>query len=360
MTWTSRVPVTVRRLAVVAAAVPLSAGLATPAVAAPSPAPDWRLVHTAGDASLRGLDAVSRSVAWASGSEGTVLRTTDGGRTWRSVGPRGTAKLQFRDIEAFDADSAVIMAIGATPGAFRFYRTDNGGRSWSLTYRNREPQAFFDCMTFTDNRRGVALSDPVNGKFRILATDDGGRSWRVNATAGMPRALKGEFAFAASGTCIVSEGRHVWFATGGAERARVFRSDDAGRTWKVSNTPIRSGPTAGIYSLAFRDALQGVAVGGDFTKEASAPRAMALTADGGRTWTLVGDAPGEYRSGSSYKPHTRGTALVVGPTGSDITTDGGFHWRKFDSGTFHAVQCAEDGACWASGAKGRIARLVYR
>ncbi len=353
-----------RRTALAATAlIPLALGVASAATAAAASGPSWRLVHSGTEASFRGLDAVSGRVAWASGSHGAVLRTVDGGRSFDRVGPAGTGRLQYRDIEAFDASSAVIMSVGNYPGSFRIYVTDNGGKRWTLAFHNREPQAFYDCMSFFDRQRGLALSDPVNGKFRILATNDGGRSWQVQSRAGMPAALPGEFAFAASGTCLVTKGpRDAWFATGGGRQARVFHSTDGGRTWTAVATPVRSGPTAGIYSLALRDRLHGLAVGGDFLTPDSAPRALALTSDSGRTWTLVGRAaaPGEYRSGSAWIPGTRGTALVVGPTGSDISTDGGFHWRKFDGGSFHAVDCAPDGACWASGELGRIAKLVRR
>ncbi len=362
-TLRSKVSAPRRTTAALAAVLPLSLGLAAlPVSASAAGDPYWRQVHGGTQASLRGLDAVSGQVAWASGSHGTVLRTTTGGRQWDRVGPAHTGRLQYRDLEAFDADTAVIMSIGNFPGSFRFYRTSDGGRSWQLGYQNREPQAFYDCMGFSDRSHGLALSDPVDGKFRILATDDGGRSWQVQPRAGMPPALPGEFAFAASGTCLVTQGTDAWFATGGGDRARVFRSTDGGRTWTAYDTPVRSGPTAGIYSLAFRDRLHGIAVGGDYTMPETAPRALAVTADGGRTWTLVGggNAPGDYRSGAAYRPGTGGTAIVVGPTGSDISYDGGFHWHRFDAGSFNAVDCAADGSCWAAGPEGSVARLDRR
>jgi hypothetical protein len=138
----------------------------------------------------------------------------------------------------------------------------------------------------------------------------------------------------------------------------VYRSTDGGVHWKVSQTPLRRGATAGVFAVAFRNATQGFAIGGDFAKPATAPRALALTADGGRTWTLVRRAPGGYRSGATWVPHTSGTALAVGLTGSDITTDGGFSWRQFDGGSFDTVACTAGGSCWASGANARIGRLV--
>jgi photosystem II stability/assembly factor-like uncharacterized protein len=316
----------------------------------------WQLTPTGSTASLRGLSAVSERAAWASGSVGTVLRTTDKGATWQSVGPPGTAALQFRDIEAFDQQTAVILSIGDTPDAFRIYRTTNAGQTWSLVFQNTEPTAFYDCMAFFDKHRGLALSDPINGRFRILATGDGGRSWHVVAAV-MPPALPGEFAFAASGQCITTAGEQdAWFGTGGAAVARVFHTSDRGQTWTVSATPMLSGPTAGINALAFRDVENGLAVGGDFLAPTVAPNSLALTDDGGDSWELVADAPNQYRSGATWV--TGREAIVVGPTGSDVSFDQGRSWQSFDSGSFHTVDCAGGHACWASGASGRVAFLV--
>ena len=315
----------------------------------------WQLTPTGSNARLRGVSAVSAEVAWASGSMGTVLRTVNRGRSWQNVSPPDTSNLQFRDIEAFDADHAVILAIG--PGTdSRVYVTSDGGRNWALAFVNDDPNAFYDCMTFFDRRRGLALSDPVDGRFRIIATNDGGRTWGVVA-ADMPAALPGEFAFAASGQCLVSDhGRRAWFGTGGSSQARVFRSDDRGRTWQVSGTPIRSGPSAGIFALAFRGQRHGFAVGGDFATPEVAPDALALTSDGGESWRLVAAAPNQYRSGAAWVTGHR--AVVVGPTGSDASFDGGRTWQRFDNGSFDTVDCANPRACWASGEQGRAAYLV--
>jgi photosystem II stability/assembly factor-like uncharacterized protein len=315
----------------------------------------WQLTPTGSTASLRGLSVVSSSVVWASGSAGTVLRTVDGGATWQSVGPPGTGALQFRDIEAFDANTALILSIGTGTDS-RIYRTTDGGQTWTLVFQNEEPTAFYDCMAFFDNQRGLALSDPVDGRFRILSTSNGGGTWQV-LNAQMPPALPGEFAFAASGQCITTAGEDdAFFGTGGDEVARVFRSGDGGRSWQVSATPVSSGPTVGINALAFRDPRHGLAAGGDFAAPATSPDAHALTADGGATWQLMTSAPDEYRSGAHWV--TGRVAIIVGLTGSDVTTDAGESWRGFDEGSFHTVDCAGGWVCWASGVTGRVAFLV--
>lgn len=357
-----RLSVAARVLTVAATVVTSLAVLPAPATAAPNGDPSWELRPTGSTVRLRGLAPVNRDVAWVSGSRGTVLRTVDGGLTWQDVSPPGTADLQFRDIEAFDADSAVALSIG--PGeSSRVYVTDDGGANWTESFRNADPNAFYDCMSFWDRNRGLALSDPVDGAFRVLATADGGRSWQVLPTAGMPAALPGEFAFAASGTCLVTAGgQDAWIATGGVDPARVFHSDDGGLTWDVAATPVRGGPTAGIYSLDFRTPREGIAVGGDFTVPDQGVRAAAASRDGGRSWAPAAD-PGGYRSGVAWLPAQFfgvRAAIAVGPTGSDLTTDRGESWRTFDTGTFDAVRCTRDGSCWASGAAGRVAVLSHR
>jgi photosystem II stability/assembly factor-like uncharacterized protein len=344
-----------RRFALLTAGLVLAGTLVALAFAAGSTY-TWHLTPTGSDARLRGLSAVSGNVAWASGSVGTVLRTTDRGASWQQVGPAGTTDLQFRDIEAFDANRAVILSIG--PGDFsRIYVTSDGGASWTLAFTNPDPNAFYDCMTFFDDKRGLALSDPPDGtKFRIIATNDGGLSWHVVDPAGMPPALPGEAGFAASGQCLTSKGHVAWFASGGGAQSRVFRSADRGQTWTVSSTPVASSPSAGIFALAFHDENHGLAVGGDFIAPTASPDNFASTSDSGRTWTLIPGAPAEYRSGATWVDGH--TAIAVGPSGSDVSTDHGTTWTRFDGGSFDTVDCAAPNACWASGEHGRAAYLV--
>ncbi|MFF8191214.1 WD40/YVTN/BNR-like repeat-containing protein [Streptomyces bobili] len=307
---------------------------------------------------FRGLAAVDRDTAWVAGTQGTVLRTTDGGANWRNVSPPGAAGLQFRDVEAFDARHAVVLAIGEGE-ASRVYRTDDGGATWTESFRNTDARAFYDCMTFFDRRHGLAMSDPVDGRFRILSTSDGGRSWTVLPDAGMPPALPGEAGFAASGQCLVSAGsRDVWLATGGAARARVLHSADRGLTWTVTDAPIPAGdPARGVFALAFRDRWHGLAVGGDYRAGQPSPSAAAATGDAGRTWRPAGTSPPAYRSGVAWLPHSRTAALAVGPTGTDLTTDAGRTWRTLDTGSYDTVDCTPDHGCWAAGEQGRVARL---
>ncbi|GGK41407.1 oxidoreductase [Pilimelia terevasa] len=321
-------------------------------------APAWNPRPTGVDSRLRGLAPVDDAVAWAAGSKGAVLRTTDGGAHWVLLPIPGAEAMDFRDVVAWDAQRALVLSVG-DGGSSRIYRTRDGGRTWTEGFRNADPKAFYDCMSFFDTRHGLALSDAVDGRFRIIATDNGGDSWQVLPTDGMPAAQDGESAFAASGTCLVAQrgGQAAWFATTGKPFSRVFRTADRGLTWSVTDSPVPGGGTSGIYTLAMRDWWRGVALGGDYTRPTEAPQHAALTGDSGRGWQPAGRAPGEYRSGAAWVGRSE-TVLAVGPTGSDVSADGGRTWTRFDTGSYDAVECTAAGACWATGEQGRAATLA--
>jgi len=322
-------------------------------------AAQWVADRSGTEVRLRGVSAVSARVAWASGDRGTFLRTVDGGATWQAGVVPGAESLDFRDVDAFDERTAYLLAIGEGERS-RIYKTVDGGRTWRLQFTNPHPSGFFDCMAFWDERRGLAVSDPVGGRFVVVTTDDGGRTWRESPARGMPPALAGEGAFAASGTCVAVQGRsNAWFGTGGPEGARVFRTADGGRTWHVSATPLARGRGAGVFSLVFFDARRGVAVGGDYTREAENEAVAAHTSDGGRTWRLVTrQRPGGYRSCvARLGLRRRSRALIaVGPNGADLSTDGGRSWAPLGAEGFHAASLLV-GTGWAVGEKGRVARL---
>jgi photosystem II stability/assembly factor-like uncharacterized protein len=342
----------VRRIVILIVVV----AFAAPATASADHRPRWIPVATGSDQQHRGLDAVDRRVAWIGGEEGEVLRTTDGGKTWKDVSPPGTAELAFRDVEAHSAHRASVLSIG-NGDASRIYTTTDGGRRWRLAFVNNDPVAFYDCMDFfAGGRRGLALSDPVDGRFRIAATDDWGRSWHVLPNGGMPPAVEGEFAFAASGTCLVTSGGHdAWFGSGGGA-SRAFHTRDGGRTWSVTVAPIPAAEAGGVFSLAFRNPREGVMVGGDFTAPANGMDASGFTRDGGTSWHPGGDLSG-YRSGVDWVSFARATLIAVGPTGSDVSFDGGRSWTAFDAAPYDAVDCVP-GTCWASGPDGAVAVLA--
>jgi photosystem II stability/assembly factor-like uncharacterized protein len=281
----------------------------------------------------------------------------DGGVTWVPRPIAGAEQLDFRDIDARSEHTAYALSVG--PGkASRIYKTTDGGMRWDLQFANTDPAVFLDAIAFTDARRGVAFSDSVDGQFVILTTGDGGLVWERVPGARLPPALPGEGAYAASGTNVTLQGSsHVWIGT---TAARVLRSADGGRTWNISGAPLRTGESAGIFSIAFRNSTHGIAVGGDYRKETEAIENVAFTSDGGVTWTAVKDRGlGGFRSAVAWVPGLRTSALAVGPSGADWTSDGGRTWTAIPCEGFDALSLAPGTRTgWVSGQGGRIARLT--
>ena len=321
----------------------------------------WTMQKTGIQAEFRGLSAATGKIAWASGSRNTYARTTDGGETWQVASLAEKESLDFRDVEAVNADIAYLLSIGSGTKS-RIYKTTDGGKHWTAQFISKNPKAFLDAFAFWDPRNGVAVGDPVDGRAMILRTTDGGTHWVQVPAANLPPALEGEGCFAASGTIIAVQGKnHAWFATGGAVKSRVFRSTDQGLTWAVSDTPVIAGQSScGIFSIAFKDARGGILVGGDYRKVEEARDNIAKTTDGGRTWNLIKDSGmGGFRSCIAYLPGSKGMSLIAtGPAGTDFSHDGGMHWTKYDTQGFHALSLAKSKpAGWAAGAGGRIATM---
>jgi len=302
---------------------------------------------------LRGVSAVSSSVAWASGANGTVLRTIDGGRTWQPRPVSGAEKLDFRDVDAFSDSVAYALSIGSGESS-RIYKTVDGGERWDLQFANTDPKVFLDAMTFADETHGFAFSDSVDGRFVILTTSDG-RTWTRVPDSVLPPALPGEGAFAASGSNIAMIGRdHIWIGT---TASRVLRSADGGRSWTVTNTPVATADATGIFSIAFRDRDHGIVVGGNYHKEQDAIDNAAITSDGGATWTLL-KGLGGFRSAVAWLPKSTQSVVAVGPGGIDVSADGGRTWTARAGEGFDAISISPDGAAWASGSRGRVAPLT--
>lgn len=297
------------------------------------------------DVRLRGVSAVDSNIAWASGQKGSVLRTVDGGAQWQAMHVDGAEVLDFRDIEAFSADAAVVLSIG--PGeASRVYRTDDGGQSWTLALQNKDPRGFFDCMAF-EGQRGWMLGDPVDGRYQLFATDNGGRDWRPLANG--PRADTDEAAFAASGTCIARLHGALAVASGGA-KARVHLLRDGQLEWQAVDTGMaRRKPEAGVFSVAAL-AIGWFAVGGDYRGESTPGNAAIGT---GKTVTRIIAPPG-YRSGAACVGDKL-PCIAVGPSGTDLWD--GRRWHALGDVGFDAIDL-HGNIGWLSGDAGRIAHIV--
>ena len=320
-------------------------------------APGWTMQTSGVTARLRGVSAVNARVAWASGSGSTVLRTDDGGASWKKLTVTPDP-LDFRDIDAVDENTAYVLSIG-NGNASRIYKTSDAGKSWTLQFRNDDPKRFLDAMSFWDAKHGIVIGDSIDRRFDILLTANGGQTWTPVPPDNLPPALENEGAFAASGTNIAVYGkRDAWIGLGAANHARVLHTSDGGRHWKVFDTPIRSGQSSGIFSVAFRDENHGVIVGGDYQKEKIAEDNLAITSDGGVTWQLLKGLSG-FRSVVAYLPGTQ-SLVALGPAGGDYSTDDGRTWTPVAGAAVDTFSFARRQRLgWGAGARGTIGRLSW-
>ncbi len=292
-------------------------------------------------ASFRGLSVVDDDVAWVSGSSGTVARTTDGGLTWAVVSPFGYDSIGIRSIYAFDAQSAVIGTAGYPA---HILRTDDGGDTWELVYTNTDSAAFIDGVDFWDTDRGIMYGDPIDGLMLLIRTTDGGRTWSDLPIENRPELEPGEYSFAASGTGIRCYGSERLVISTGGSVARLWMSEDAGLTWTAHATPMMQGEAStGIFSVAFLNGEYAVIVGGDYRRDTLATDHVYLSRDGGSDWIAPERPTRGYRE--CVEVLSGNTLVATGPTGSDISYDGGEHWDPMsDEKGLHVVRKARVGS----------------
>lgn len=338
----------------------------------------WQMQTSNTTADLRGIYNVGGGVAWASGTHGTVLRTEDGGYVWQTCAvPPGAEKLDFRGVQAFDANTAIVMSSG--PGEqSRLYKTTDGCHTWKLQTQNSEPTGFWDAVVFQhgdygfaigDSHTGVLIGDPVRGQFQtevmIL-----GHGWFID-DAGC-KAPAGQAAFAASNSSLFVFGsRRYILGTGGIAGAAVFISPLllAGRfsdPCKRVVVPMQGGSdSSGVFSIYFRDLKVGIAVGGDYLKPEDGSRSAAWSNETGNHWTASQTPPHGYRSSVAYDAQEK-LWITVGPNGTDVSADDGKNWRAVhpDAALHEAADADRNWNAislpFVVGPKGRIGRLEAR
>jgi photosystem II stability/assembly factor-like uncharacterized protein len=310
---------------------------------------------------LQAVSPVNSQVVWASGLGGTYALTTDGGETWVSNVVPGAETLEFRDVEGVSDQVAYLLAAGVGTDS-RIYKTEDGGETWTLQIQNEEPDGFWDCLAFWNPTQGLTMADPVNGRFPVLRTLDG-ETWQ-DIGDNLPPPLPGEFAFAASGTCVATFGKKwAWIGTGGGAEARILATTDEGQTWNAYATPVAQGTGgAGVFSVDFRNPAHGVLGGGDFEATEIVDN-FARSKDGGKTWELATNAPIPGAIfGLSYvgTPGHPKTVVATGPGGAAWTPDEGDTWFLLeDVADFWAVAFAGPSAGWLVGTEGRIVKVSF-
>ncbi len=305
--------------------------------------------------SFRGLSVVNDRMLWVSGNKGTVGRSTDGGKSFQWMTVKGHEKRDFRDIEAFDAVTAVILAVDS-PGLI--LRTYDGGASWQEVHRDNRSGIFLDALYFRNKEEGMAVGDPIDGSILLLHTKDGGRSWQPYS-ANYPSPADGEAFFAASGGNIVTLKKSETIFVSGGKQSRVFYSGQA------FDLPLKQGEAStGANALAIkhpgrkRGGRHWVIVGGDFAKDKEREGNFCYTNDGGASWKLAEEAPHGYRSGISFVRENK--LISCGTSGVDISRDGGRTWSLISGTGYHVVKKAKSGrAVYLAGGNGRIGKLVW-
>lgn len=314
-------------------------------------------LNTETNTSIRGLSVVTDSVAWTSGSNGFIGRTLNGGKDWKWTKPKGYEKLDFRDIEAFDADHAVIVNAGSPA---YILRTADGGKNWTECYKNLDSAIFLDGMDFWDDKNGIIFGDPIHNKMQVLITSDGGLTWTdKSAVYNLEMAAK-EAAFAASGTSIKTlPGGKVWIATGG-NRSNVYRSDNYGLVWKKYDCPILQGQAStGAFSIDFYDDNHGIVVGGDYQKDKENSNNILLSNDGGKSWNKPARPVFGFRSGVIW--YDAKNCFATGTSGTDVSRNGGDTWYHISDESFNVIKKAKKGSLvLLAGNKGLIYGLKMK
>lgn len=299
--------------------------------------------------SLRGLSVVDNETIWVSGSGGTVALSTDGGKTfaWKKV--KGYEKIDFRDIEAFDKKTAVIMGVGSPA---YLLRTTDGGNSWMKVYENTDSTMFLDAMEFWNDMSGIVIGDPQNGRFFIARTFDGGKTWRAIPEKFRPLAAQGEACFAASGTNIRQLKKDEAVFISGGKESNLFIRDQ-----KIRIPVLQGQESTGANSIAIKKVKTMIVVGGDFNHPADTTGNCAITFDEGKTWTHPQVAPHGYRSCIEFL--YKNFWITCGLNGVDISEDNGLQWRLISNKSFNAVRKAKRGnAVFLAGSQGKIAKLT--
>ena len=303
------------------------------------------------NSSIRGMSVPTNTIIWISGSKGTVARSTDGGSSFQWMTVMGYETRDFRDIEAFDAQTAIIMAVD-TPAII--LKTTDGGKSWKKVFEDKRPGMFLDAMEFWNEMSGIVIGDPIDGKLFIARTFDGGEHWRGLPDAYYPTSDPGEAFFAASGTNVAKLNKQeAVFVTGG-KRSRLFIRDQ-----KLDLPVVQGGEMTGANSIAVFDEKRIIIVAGDYLKDTARTGNCILTYDKGKTFVRPKTPPFGYRSCVAWLSKNR--LITCGTTGVDVSEDGGMNWRNISTQGYHVVQKAKKGsAVFLAGSRGRIARLVWK
>ncbi|HEY6506090.1 MAG TPA: YCF48-related protein [Chitinophagaceae bacterium] len=320
--------------------------------------PDIQVITSGTNTNLRGLCVVNDNVIWVSGSNGTVGRSLNGGKNWNWMSVKGFEKKEFRDIEAFDANTAIIMAIDSPA---YILKTTDGGDTWKVVYENRTKGMFLDAMDFSDFANGLVVGDPVDNKIFLAFTTDNGNSWKeLRSDNKRPKPDSGEAFFAASGTNLRLYRDGNYFLVSGGSRSRLITNEEAFPLPVIQGKESTGANSIDIYDNGnpAKAGKRMIIVGGDFSSPDSTQKNCFYTTNSGKTWNAPKTPPHGYRSCVEYL--SQKDIISCGLNGVDYSADGGKTWKWVSKEGFHVCRIARNGsAIFLAGANGKVARINW-
>ncbi|MGK2860988.1 MAG: WD40/YVTN/BNR-like repeat-containing protein [Chitinophagaceae bacterium] len=321
--------------------------------------PTVEVIASGTNTSIRGLSVVNDNIIWVSGTNGTVGKSTNGGKNWKWMTVNGFEKTDFRDIEAFNANTALIMGIGEPA---YILKTNDGGDSWRVVYENKKKGMFLDAMDFANNQLGIVIGDPIDGKIFIARTNNSGNTWKeIEKTDNTVIADKGEAFFAASGSNVKLFANDEYFIVSGGLRSRLIGQGTAIDLPIIQGKESTGANAIDIFDngLPKKPGQRMVVVGGDFNKDSVTEKNCYYTINAGKTWLAPQTPPHGYRSSVEYL--SKKDILTCGLNGVDYSDDGGKNWQWISKEGFHVCRIARIGtAVFLAGSNGKIGRVVWK
>ncbi len=309
-----------------------------------------KLLTSGKQVSLRGLSVVDDRVIWVSGSGGTVGLSTDAGVNWKWIQVPRYEKSDFRDIEAFSDQEAVIMGI-TEPAVI--LRTTDGGKNWTTAFEDSAKSIFLDAMDFSGDK-ALLLGDPDKGKIFLARSADRGKNWN-KSISGLKNTANGEAFFASSGSNIrFTQGGGYVVVSGGKESCLYLPS---GRYPLLLEQGKES---TGANSIAINpvNSNQAFITGGDFSHDTTRYRNSLRIQFHPFIQILPVTPPHGYRSCVEYLNDKQ--MICCGTSGVDFSSDGGLNWVLISGNGFHVCRKSKNGkSVFLAGSKGSIGLFEF-
>jgi hypothetical protein len=319
--------------------------------------PEVILLTSGTHTSLRGLSVVNDNVIWVSGSHGMVGKSLNSGKNWNWMTVKGFEKAEFRDIEAFDGNTAIVMAVDSPA---YILKTVDGGATWKVVYENKTKGMFLDAMDFSDVMNGIVVGDPIGGKTFLAYTNDNGNSWKEIQAEKRPATDSGEAFFAASGTNIKVFRDGSYYLVSGGLKSRLITKKSASKLPLIQGKETTGANSIDVYDNGDprKPGKKIVIVGGDFNAPQSSAKSCFFSTNGGKSWKSPNTPPHGYRSCAEYLSPK--DIITCGLNGVDYSNDGGRNWKWISKEGFHVCKIARNGsAFFLAGENGKIAKINW-